>query len=72
MLPGELRGSFLGVPVLEKAGQKLHERVGRPFGQVDAHLNNIAYCKVDLFRRPNISTKLSSDGSNRTISEKIR
>ena len=62
-------GRFLGVSVLEKAGQKLSERVGRPFGEVEANLNNITYCKVDPFRRPNISSKLSPDGP---ISEKNR
>ena len=58
-------GRFLGVPVLEKAGQKRSERVATSFRQVEAHFNNIAYCKVDLFRRPNISSKLSSNVSDR-------
>jgi hypothetical protein len=60
---------FLGVTVLEKAGQKLSERVATSFRQVDGHFNNITYCKVDPFGRPNISSKLSPNGS---ISKKNR
>ena len=62
-------GRFLGVSVLEKAGQKLSEKVAISFWQVDGHFNNITYCKVDPFGRPNISSKLSPNGS---ISKKNR